>query len=99
MTEMVSAASISIHEADIRVFGIPHDVVGAALLQFWNLPNSIVEAVARHHCSADSNDIVSILQIAEVVSCGGDGVSRSPAFLELASQWREKIHASQSTHK
>jgi HD-like signal output (HDOD) protein/CheY-like chemotaxis protein len=98
MTEMATAASISIYEADVRIFGVPHDVVGAALLQFWNLPDSIVEAVARHHRPADSNDVASILQIAELLSCGNDGVSREPAFLELASQWRERIHASQNTH-
>ena len=40
---------ISRVEAEKEIFGTDHGEVGAALLQSWNLPEEIVEAVANHH--------------------------------------------------
>ncbi|HEY1788910.1 MAG TPA: HDOD domain-containing protein, partial [Verrucomicrobiae bacterium] len=40
---------ISGTDAEREVLGIDHGETGAALLQSWRLPDSIVEAVANHH--------------------------------------------------
>jgi putative nucleotidyltransferase with HDIG domain len=40
---------ISLHEAELEVFGTTHAGVAAYLLGLWGLPASIVEAVAFHH--------------------------------------------------
>lgn len=38
-----------LHEAEIELWGVAHDTLGAYLLGLWGLPHSIVEAVAYHH--------------------------------------------------
>lgn len=40
---------VSFEEAERRVLGIDHAEVGAALLEKWNLPTPVVEAVRWHH--------------------------------------------------
>lgn len=40
---------VSFEEAERRVLGIDHAEVGAALLEKWNLPAPVVEAVRWHH--------------------------------------------------
>jgi putative nucleotidyltransferase with HDIG domain len=46
----ISDESLSRHAAERAVLGADHSEVGACLLQRWSLPESIVEAVANHHC-------------------------------------------------
>jgi putative nucleotidyltransferase with HDIG domain len=45
----VENGRISRAEAEKEILGTDHGEVGAALLQSWNLPEEIVEAVANHH--------------------------------------------------
>lgn len=42
--------NLPIHDAEMRIFGATHEQIGAYLIGLWGLPNSIVEAVAFHHC-------------------------------------------------
>jgi HD-like signal output (HDOD) protein/CheY-like chemotaxis protein len=44
-----AASGEPIHEAERRLIGCDHGVVGAYLLDLWGLPGWIVEAVAHHH--------------------------------------------------
>jgi HD-like signal output (HDOD) protein len=37
-------------------YGFSHPVIGARLLQVWDLPKSVVEAVALHHADLDTAD-------------------------------------------
>ncbi len=43
-------------EAERATFGATHAEVGAYLLGIWGLPNTIVEALAFHHCPAQSQE-------------------------------------------
>ena len=45
-----NSQSIPLIEAERAAFGLGHDSVGGYLLALWGLPQSIVEAVAFHHC-------------------------------------------------
>lgn len=42
--------NVSLCDAEREVFGATHADVGAYLLRLWGLPDSILEAVAFHHC-------------------------------------------------
>jgi HD-like signal output (HDOD) protein len=42
--------NLPIHDAEMRIFGATHEQIGAYLIGLWGLPDSIVEAVAFHHC-------------------------------------------------
>jgi putative nucleotidyltransferase with HDIG domain len=46
---LISQNSLSRFEAEKVVLGANHAEVGACLLQKWNLPEMIIEAVANHH--------------------------------------------------
>jgi HD-like signal output (HDOD) protein len=50
MVKLAHGENLSLIEAERRVFGAAHPEVGAYLLGLWGLPDSIVEAVAFHHC-------------------------------------------------
>ena len=43
---LVRSADIPHWDAEVRIAGVPHNVLGAYLLGLWGLPQSIVEAVA-----------------------------------------------------
>jgi putative nucleotidyltransferase with HDIG domain len=47
--DRIERKQISGTQAEKEVLGIDHGEAGAALLQSWRLPESIVEAVANHH--------------------------------------------------
>lgn len=47
--QRIAAARIPRNLAEKEILGTDHAEVGAALLQTWNLPPEIVEAVAHHH--------------------------------------------------
>ena len=50
MLEILQDGCTQPEEAEYQAFGATHSQVGAYLLGLWGLPNSIVEAVAFHHC-------------------------------------------------
>lgn len=41
-------------ELEYAVFGTSHAEIGAYLMGLWNLENSIIEAIAFHHCPSKS---------------------------------------------
>ncbi len=63
--ELTETDGVPPMEADASIFGITHDEVGSALLQYWNFPPEIVSAVAGHHQPAGDDPLLEILQIAE----------------------------------
>jgi HD-like signal output (HDOD) protein len=92
MLELTATHQVPTYEADLRIFTIPHDVVGAALLQYWNLPPSIVEAVRNHHRGVENSDLVRIIQIADVLECADAGLPHDPSIQALIGTWRDKLH-------
>jgi HD-like signal output (HDOD) protein len=91
MLELTSTLGISKYEADIRVFVIAHDQVGAALLQFWNFPQQIVDAIAKHHRRTGDDVLAQIVQLAEALEGGDEEVPHDPAIDALVPEWREKL--------
>jgi len=91
MMELSVTQRISRYDADVRVFVIPHDEVGAALLRFWNFPARIVDAVARHHKNAGDDVLTQIVQIAESLESGGEEPC-DPALKPLVREWQNKLH-------
>jgi putative nucleotidyltransferase with HDIG domain len=47
--DLAERKQISGSDAEKEILGVDHGETGAALLQSWRLPESIVEAVANHH--------------------------------------------------
>jgi HD-like signal output (HDOD) protein len=65
MTGLALREGISLYEAERRLFAPAHDQLGAAVLEYWNLPRSVVQPVACHHGTVGENVIARIAQIAD----------------------------------
>ena len=50
--EIVSSANCRLWEAEREILGTTHAQIGAYLMGIWGLSESIVEAIAFHHCPA-----------------------------------------------
>lgn len=82
--ELCVRENIPFDKAETCILGINHAEVGAALLQKWNLPDAIVDAVRWHHdptaCHSDQLT-VDLVHLADVISMmsgtglGLDGLS------------------------
>lgn len=64
--------NLSFCQLEKDTFGVTHEEVGAYLLQWWEIPNSVVEAALYHHkplssCSMN-REIVSIVHVANYYS-------------------------------
>jgi HD-like signal output (HDOD) protein len=79
------------YDADKRVFGITHNQVGAILLDYWNLPKEVVVAVARHHRRTDTDTLMQILQLAEILEGSDPTAPHDPNIDALVPIWQEKL--------
>lgn len=98
MTKLKETEGISKYEADLRVFDVTHDEVGAALLEFWNFPREIVFAVANHHSESFNDPLTIILQIAEAIETTEAQYPCDHSLDPLIEEWREKIKALSLVH-
>ncbi len=91
--DMAYGGGYSFEEAESRVLGINHAEVGAMLLQHWNLPLDLVEAVRFHHDpSAAPHESVMVdwvhvadqLAIESGIGAGIDGLQYRPCSSAVA---------------
>ncbi len=70
MRELIDRKESSLVEAEQFILGTDHAEVGAALLQKWNLPEVLVEAVAHHHAPVvkPKPQISAIVHVADVIA-------------------------------
>jgi len=88
-------------EVESRLFGVTHAEIGAYLLGLWQIPFSVVEAVANHHAPGRAGhqaglDVVAGVHIADVLANEllqpGGGATHSHAQLDAA--YLEKLGVS-----
>lgn len=72
-------------------FGSTHDVIGTALLEYWNFPPAIVAGVSLHHKRTGGQAMPQILQLADILQRGDAACPHDPAVDELVDLWRERI--------
>ena len=81
----------SLYVAEVLTFGIPHDEVGAALLEYWNLPPKIVDAIRRHHTEHDTDMFLQILQTADQLQCNDLAMPHDPVINGALPQWKSTL--------
>ena len=89
--KLYQSGKMSMQEAEAATFPILHPEAGAALFRFWNLPASIVHAVASHHSSDGLGPIERILQIADVLETGDGSIPHDPSLDPEILTWAEKL--------
>jgi HD-like signal output (HDOD) protein len=78
-------------EADALTFGTTHDVVGSALLTYWNFPPPVVAAVTGHHQPPDDNPLMQILLIAENIERSSRNGFNGQTMDEATQRWMSQI--------
>jgi putative nucleotidyltransferase with HDIG domain len=64
ISDAVNSGDYQLWEAEQKVLGTSHAQVGAYLMGIWGFPESVVEAIAFHHCpSKCSNSSFGILSV------------------------------------
>lgn len=83
--------NISLHEAELTVFGFDHSAVGSELMCKWGLPRAMFEAVCYHHkpsLSLNNSKDAAIIHVADVMvnalNIGCSGESDVPSMDESA---------------
>ncbi|PIQ97497.1 MAG: phosphohydrolase [Nitrospinae bacterium CG11_big_fil_rev_8_21_14_0_20_56_8] len=78
-----------LYEVEPRIFGFDHGDVGKALLEAWNLPPSLVEAVSFHHLPGEATldpGLTQIVHVADILAyemkMGSSGEPFVPPFDE-----------------
>jgi putative nucleotidyltransferase with HDIG domain len=92
MLDLIAQHGVSAYEADLKTFTVPHDAVGAALLEYWNFPKTIIESVAKHHSLIDDSVLCQILQVAQVLDAGDPRVPHDPVLDPLITHWSHSTH-------
>jgi putative nucleotidyltransferase with HDIG domain len=86
----VENGRISRAEAEKEILGTDHSEVGAALLQSWNLPGEIVEAVANHHLPLmEPRPQLSV--VAHIGNCLAHLVGSAPGWDSFALQVDNRV--------
>jgi HD superfamily phosphohydrolase YqeK len=76
--------SIPLHEAEMEVMGLDHAQLGGQVLDGWNLPVQILNAVRGHHALTDANangsEIAKIIELADALAyyCGFEDGTGQP---------------------
>lgn len=83
---------VNLHEAEMRVFGVSHAEVGAAVARQWNFPPLIAEAIAGHHrparAPADGRlDLGHLLHLADRMAHGLEGSAADGTALLADPLW------------
>jgi putative nucleotidyltransferase with HDIG domain len=86
----VENGRISRAEGEKEILGTDHSEVGAALLQSWNLPGEIVEAVANHHLPLmEPRPQLSV--VAHIGNCLAHLVGSAPGWDSFALQVDNRV--------
>jgi HD-like signal output (HDOD) protein/CheY-like chemotaxis protein len=82
-----------------EIFGHSHAAIGAALLEYWNLPPMVVSGVAKHHQVTEGVVLFQVLQLADVLCNGLYSTPHDPAIEGLLPAWEQKFIAkNESSH-
>ena len=63
---------ISFDRAEKEILGFDHSKIGGKIIEKWNLPSILVEAVQYHHCPDNakiSKKLTYIVHLADAISC------------------------------
>jgi len=102
--EIAFEEHVSFEVAEQQVLGIDHAEVGAFLLESWNLPPGIVEAVRWHHLPesfSGNSMVVDLVHIADAllmmegIGAGSDGLNYLPSR-QVAKRLNLTIHIAEA---
>jgi HD-like signal output (HDOD) protein len=93
LIKAVTQDALPLADAEAQILGTKHDEVGAALLRHWNLPESIVRAVAGHQRLDADDQLITIMQVAGEVAGGPFGHPLHAHLIPLVAEWKERLQS------
>lgn len=87
---MIKEKNCSLIEAERMVLGTDHAEVGAQLLESWNVPESICEAVAHHH-EPITAPLAKLSAITHLANCIAHFIGSNPGWESYAMRVREDV--------
>jgi HD-like signal output (HDOD) protein len=84
---LVDNGAISLYALQREVFGITHDKLGEAVLEYWNFPKEISTAVGKHHGPTENDTIAVILQLANILYDEHDARPYDESIVPLVGEW------------
>ncbi|MCC7366543.1 MAG: HDOD domain-containing protein [Dehalococcoidia bacterium] len=65
------------HDAELAVFGLTHELIGARLAQKWKFPDLLVDAIQQHHTSGRGAAVDSLADIVRLanLACNKQGLA------------------------
>lgn len=86
----IAERSLSRSEAEKEVLGTDHSEVGGALLEVWNLPEEIIEAVGNHHHPI-VEPVPRLSAVTHVANCMAHLVGSAPGWEAYAVRVDEHV--------
>jgi putative nucleotidyltransferase with HDIG domain len=71
IVKLVAETEMTWLEAEKNVLGVSHGEMGGWLAERWNFPNTLVEAITKHHSPLEAKEnpeLVSIIHCADVLA-------------------------------
>ena len=82
-------------ELEYETFGTSHAEIGAYLMGLWSLENSIIEAIAFHHCPAKSMNqnmgLLTAVHFGDAVDNNGSTATDQPTDLHLDTGYLDDL--------
>jgi len=92
IVEFFNSSTCQLWEAEQKVLGTTHAQVGAYLMGIWGLSESIVEAIAFHHCpNMCSNSSLGVLTVIHLANAFEHGDHRKKNGERLDTDYLEKL--------
>lgn len=87
-SELLGDAGESEYALQRQVFGITHEKLGEAVLEYWNFPKEISTAVGRHHGPTEGDTMATILQLANILEDEREARPYDATLLPLVEDWK-----------
>ncbi|MGA2403271.1 MAG: response regulator [Syntrophobacteraceae bacterium] len=92
ISDVFTSSGCQLREAEQKVLGTTHAQLGAYLMGIWGLPESLVEAIAFHHCpSKCPNNTFSTLTAIHLANALEHGEHRTENTKRLDTGYLEKL--------
>lgn len=93
---LTKTEEISLVEAEQDIFGTTHAEIGAYLLGLWGLPESIIEAVAFHHCPSQcltqSFSPLTLVHVANALQHEPEAGKQKEVVSQLDTEYLAQLH-------
>ncbi len=88
---LADTLSLPLQEVEQRVYDVPHYIIGASLLEFWNFPSSIVNLVRNQYEPCKYDPLRIILQLAILLQTGSRHIPHDHTIDPLLDVWAKKL--------